>query len=282
MKAVGDPAQFHLVFVAIMTIIAAAQDHDGARVLDREGVALAQQGKLSDAVDRFRTALTLDPESADAVYHLALAYDRLGNTDQAILEYERALRLHPEFTEARYLMAGCCRKRGDFEGELRLLAAVTDQAPDFAEAHYNYGLALQRDLKSAEAVEQLRKAAALDPKNQRFVLALGVALADRDKAEAVRVLRRAVELDAADADAHYNLALALATAGDEAAAVLEFESAIKLKPDHADAERGLGIAWMHLDKCSCRSSIFELRWNSRLAMPRPRITWASSSFGEKN
>ena len=146
-----------LVFVAVTTVIAAAQGHDRARALDREGVALAQQGKLADAVDRFLTALVLDPESPDAAYHLALAYDRLGNTDQAILEYERALRLHPEFTEARYLMAGCCRKRGDFEGELRLLAAVTKQAPGFAEAHYNYGLALQRDLKFAEAAEQLRR-----------------------------------------------------------------------------------------------------------------------------
>jgi tetratricopeptide (TPR) repeat protein len=216
--------------------------------LDAQGVALAQGGNIGGAIERFRAALQLEPAFAQSWYHLALAYDSSGKTDQAIANLEEALRIEPKFVEARYLLAGCCRKRGDFVGELRLLAEVTNSAPGFAEAHENYGLALEREQKFDQAIEHLRTAVRLDTGNARYALALGVALSGRNDDEGVRVMRRAVDLAPVDAETHYNLALALAGAGDSAGAVREFESAISLKPGATAALRGLGVTLMHLDR----------------------------------
>src|SRR5207249_4396429 len=65
---------------------------------------------------------------------------------------------------------------------------------------------------------------------------------------AVKVLHEAVQHGSDTADAHYNLGLALATDGDDAGAVQEFNLAVKLDAKHASALRALGITLMHEGK----------------------------------
>ena len=150
--------------------------NEEAGALDAKGAALAEAGKIGEAVEQFRRALLLAPGFPEARYHLGLAYDRLGQTDEAMAEFEAALGLRADFLQARYLLAGCCRKRGDFEGEMRLLAGIVQAAPAFSEARFNYGLALQLIEKPVQAIEQLRAAVLGDPRSSRYLLALGIAL----------------------------------------------------------------------------------------------------------
>lgn len=251
-----------------------AARREEARARDAQGLALAQAGNIAEAVEQFRAALQLAPDFPEAVYHLALAYDRMGRTDDAMATAEHALRLSPDLIQARYVLAGCCRKRGDFEGELRLLAKIAERAPEFAEARYNYGLELQREQKFPEAVEELRAAARLDPKNARYTLALGIALANRNNDEAIRVLRAAVKLAPSDAEPRYNLGLALAAAGQGENAVREFEAALQLNPNHAAARRGLGITLMHEDQLE--ASAEQLR---RALQDAPRDAETANNLG---
>jgi tetratricopeptide (TPR) repeat protein len=215
---------------------------------DQRGVQLAQAGNLVAAIEQFQIALHLDPNYADAWYHLGLAYNQSQKTDAAMAGFEEALRLRPDHIEARYMLADCCRKRGDFVGELNLLAEVVTKAPQFAEAHYNYGLALKSREKIQAAVGELRAAVRLSPDNPKYMLALGIALVDVDKKGAVEVLRDAVQHSADNADAHYNLGLALATNGEDMAAVREFHHVLELTPRHASALRALGVTLMHRGK----------------------------------
>ena len=253
---------------------AQAPDLEAARAHDARGVALAEAGKTADALQEFREALRAAPAFPDAHYHLALAHNAMGQTDEAMVELEEALRLRPDFLLARYQLAACCRKRGDFEGESRLLAEITQHAPDFAEAHHNFGLSLQYRDKPADAVEQLRTAFRLEPKNPRFALALGVALADRDPAEATSVLRRLIDLAPSDPEAHYNLALAMAAMGDEDDAIHEFSAALALNPNHGGARRSLGIALMHADRL--KESAEQLQ---RAAAITPRDAETANNLG---
>src|SRR5512134_1838929 len=60
--------------------------------------------------------------------------------------------------------------------------------------------------------------------------------------QAIANYRKALALDPADPDTHYNLALALKYSGNPGAAVGEFEAALRLKPDWPAAHFGLGAA----------------------------------------
>lgn len=249
-------------------------NREAAARYDQRGVDLAQAGDLGAAIEQFQTALRLSPDLAEAHYHLALAYQRRGQTDDAIHAHEEALRHQPDLIEARYMLAGCCAKRGDSEGELRLLAEVVARQAGFAEARYNYGLALQKQNRSSEAAEQLGAAARLAPKNPKFLMALGIALVDRDAPGAVAALRSAVGLDAANAEAHYNLALALAAKGDDDEAVREFNAALAMHPNHTSARRGLAVTLMHEEKLDLAAG--ELRRTLELA---PEDAEAANNLG---
>lgn len=239
-----------IVIAAVLTARAAfsAEPPDDAASYDQRGVKLAQTGDFSGAIEQFQTALRLNANYADAWYHLGLAYDQARKTDEAMAGFVEALRLQPGYLEARYMLADCCRKRGDFAGELAVLAQVVAQAPQFAEAHYNYGLALKNHDKIEPAVQELRAAVRLSPGNSKYMLALGIALAEVDRNAAVTMLRDAVRHGADSADAHYNLGLALGTDGDDAAAERELSKALELDPKHASASRALGVTLMHEGK----------------------------------
>src|SRR2546430_1927462 len=58
--------------------------------------------------------------------------------------------------------------------------------------------------------------------------------------DAIASYRKALALESADPDTHYNLALALKYKGDAKQAAEEFEAAALLKPKWADAHYGLG------------------------------------------
>ncbi len=239
---------FRIAILLLAAAIFATAQEVEVRRHDQDGVRLAQSGELPAAIEQFRAALHLDPNYVDSWYHLGLAYDQGRNTDEAMAAFEEALRMRPDYLEARYMLADCCRKRGDFTGELGLLADVVKRAPEFAEAHYNYGLALKNREQVQQAVEELRTAVKLSPGNPKYLLALGIALADVDKTEAVAVLRDALRRGGNSADGHYNLGLALATDGEETGAVQEFHRALELNPGHAPALRALGVTLMHQGK----------------------------------
>jgi len=221
---------------------------DGARAKDL--FAKVSRAKTDDREQFNKSGLQqilreMKPDAAEARYQEGLEYQRQAKTEEAMQAFREAERLRPHYTEALYMMADACRKLGDPESELRLLRNVVEQAPNFAEARYNLGIALKARGNLAEAVEQLRAAAKLEPANAKSRLALGTTLAEQNSPEAVTVLRRVVSLDKKSEAGHYNLALALANAGQEPQAIAEFQSALKLNPRSSQAQRGLGIALMH-------------------------------------
>src|SRR5215469_5734473 len=66
--------------------------------------------------------------------------------------------------------------------------------------------------------------------------------------EAITAYRKSLEIEPEDSLTHYNLALALKYKGDARQAADEFESALRLKPNWADAHYGLGATWLDLNE----------------------------------
>jgi tetratricopeptide (TPR) repeat protein len=87
-------------------------------VQSKEGASASKEAVenlLDDAIDEFKTALAIDPQSVEAHYDLGLAYAGEGLVGLTIVELEEALRLQPEDPEIEKGLASAFFLQGDYE-----------------------------------------------------------------------------------------------------------------------------------------------------------------------
>lgn len=83
------------------------------------GRALYQEGLHSEARDIFAKAVSVRPDSSEAVAALGYTLHRLGDEVEAGRHLRRALRLNPDLHEARVYLGHLLFDRGDWEAALR-------------------------------------------------------------------------------------------------------------------------------------------------------------------
>jgi tetratricopeptide (TPR) repeat protein len=72
-----------------------------------EGLELAENGSYVDAVERFQTALEIDPEFVDAEYNLGVTLKLLKSYPKAIEHLDRAVELRPDNVRYRFALGNC-------------------------------------------------------------------------------------------------------------------------------------------------------------------------------
>ncbi len=129
-----------------------------------QGRALAALGEAEPAVLAFRAALKCKPDFVEAFYELGALLHRTGRMDEAERAFRQILRLVPGHVPAKLMLGVDAGRPQDAETPLR---RALDEAADprmKAQLHTNLGIALRRQRKDVEALEQYDKAAALDPR----------------------------------------------------------------------------------------------------------------------
>jgi len=75
---------------------------DSADVHNTLGIALAEKGRIDDAIAEFREALRLGPDSAATHWHLGAALAYRGAREEAVEHLRRAVQLDPDNPAARH------------------------------------------------------------------------------------------------------------------------------------------------------------------------------------
>jgi Flp pilus assembly protein TadD len=109
--------------------------------------------------------------------------------------------------------------------------------PDFAEAHFGLGFAIDEQVEYKHLAErEYREAIRLKPNYPEAHYMLGCLLRAEFKNEgAIQELREAVRRDPDWARAHYDLGVLLSLKGDTDEVIKEYREAVRLKPDFLDA-----------------------------------------------
>jgi tetratricopeptide (TPR) repeat protein len=158
------------------------------------------QGKYTEAIAEYRTAIGKNPKALDLHYRLGRALLQQSH-DPAALE----------------------QARKEFEAELAL-------NPSDAVAEYQVGQALTAEQKKTEAAAHLERAAELRPDFAEALIAVAKLRAEAKRyPDAIALLERAVKLQPRNETARYNLMMAYRNAGRSADAQREKTELDKLQ-----------------------------------------------------
>jgi tetratricopeptide (TPR) repeat protein len=206
------------------------------------GAALQSEGRLDEAIEHYRRAITIRSDYVPAHNNMGAALRAKGQVADAVASYERALAQRPDYPEAHYNLANLLLDQGKLDDAIDHFRRALQSLPR-PDVHNNLGIALAAKGQSNEAITEFRNALRLDPDSSRTHRNLGDALASQGRQEeAIEHLRRAVHLDPRDGPARYDLGSALLEAGMVKDAIDQLRTALQLMPDSADAYNNLGIA----------------------------------------
>ena len=135
---------------------------ESLRAQKQLGDALAAQGAWSEALGQYQAVLAIDSNYPKANANAGLALLELGRPDEAIEHFERALALRRDLSEVHGSLGGLLKQRGDLAraAEHLEVALAGDPTPG---RHADLGDAFALLGRTEEAIVQFRAALELDP-----------------------------------------------------------------------------------------------------------------------
>jgi len=280
--------------LALQTMLRGAGEQDSAarakRAYDR-AVELETRGDYSASLSLLWEASGLAPHDADIQNRLGDALDRIGALDAAIDAYRRAVAARTAFRKAensliltlvkagkgpeslararalvaespndpeRLFTLGLAQSDQDVDGAIATLRRVVTLAPRHVLARYNLALVLKRADRLTEAIDEIQRAIAIEPRAEAHYT-LGTMYRQRgDLDRAVTALRAAIAINDRSVDAYVALGSVLQAQRDSRAAVAALARAIALGPDQPAARYALAHVLQQMgDNAAARKELDE-------------------------
>lgn len=212
-------------------------------------------------------------------FRTAVACHQAGDVRRAAELYRQVLQAQPDHAGAWHLLGVTCHQQGDYAAAERHIRTAVRLDPGRAVYHNNLGAALKEQGRLAEAEAAYRRALALRSDYADALANLAVACGERAAyPEAVELFERVLALPlgqgpspANRASTHNNLGNALLALRRPAAALAQYEQAIALAPDLAEAHANLGAAHAELGRTGPAERCFAEA--ARLRPDRPLWRW---------
>jgi tetratricopeptide (TPR) repeat protein len=212
LSAVGDRDAI-LPYVALATsMLARGEAKDAQAKLDEArsklpdsaalqralGELAAAQGQYDDAVKYFEAAIERDAQDVSTRFRLGSTYRRMGKMDKATEQFDMVLASDKDYPGLALERGLLYEQSGDVEKALEQFKNALAKAPDDPDLQVRVGAAYVAIQRPDEAIPMLRKVLEKRSNSAEANHYLGRALFLKGQAsevEAMRYLRRAVELD---------------------------------------------------------------------------------------
>ena len=203
-------------------------------------------GRLAEAEELLRQALSLESDHPAALVHLGMIAFETGHLDQARALMQRAIDRDPGLFAAHVNLGRVLLADGHLDDAIASVERGVALEASSADAHNHLGAALKLAGRTDEALASYERALALDPHSAEVHNNLGNLLRDRGELGlAVDHFRAALRERPDLAEAHNNLGNAHLDRGETGAAVACYREALRHRSDYADAHFNLANALRH-------------------------------------
>ena len=198
------------------------------------GLAYEGKGQHDQAIEDYDRAIRLEPNDAVAYYNRGLAYERKLQYDRAIQDFEQAIRLSPDHAGAYYHRGLAYGRKVQYDRAIQDFDHAIRLNSDDADAYHGRGLAHRYKGQYDHAIEDYDRAIGLNPNyagaynSLAWLRATAKEARFRDGAEAVRLARKAVEIEAKNTSYYDTLAAAYVEAGETERALAAYRHAMVL------------------------------------------------------
>lgn len=198
--------------------------------------AQSQTGAPEKAAESYRTAIGLDPKSADAELGLAHALARQGSLADAAPHFRQAAHLEPKYRDGLLELANLYEQNR----QTAEAAAIYREFPGNPSAQQRLGELMMQNQQYAEAIPRLEAAYSTEQNqaNRRALAAAYVFTSQLEKA--LPLLQDAANAEPRDYDLRMMFARALRDRKAYPAAAAQFAEAAKLKPAEPKTWNELG------------------------------------------
>ncbi len=198
-------------------------------------------------------AVQVNPNSPIVHATMANTFRREGNWEKAREHYQQVLAVTQVDPEIYFYLGEIEQQHGTPEKAAELFEKTLSLDPNFKEAHSRLGLAYYNQSAYNKALPHLQKAADLEPDDPKNLRYLGMLYVRREQyVEGITFLMKALRLagdgnPTEQAHSHALIGLAMMRTQQPQAAQSHLETAVKLDPNHPDANRILGDIYFDQD-----------------------------------
>jgi Putative Zn-dependent protease, contains TPR repeats len=140
------------------------QDPEGLDILIQLGCTYADRGEYREAEQMFKAALALEPDDPFANHEFGIFLMDHGHIHEAIARLKLALVSLPKDPEIEIDLAMAFIQAGFYDQAITILSSVIKRQPDNLHAYYNVAAIHANRGEVDLALQQLRKAGAIDLK----------------------------------------------------------------------------------------------------------------------
>lgn len=215
-------------------------------------IAYFDAGDYRKALEPLGKALSLDPRSVGAHHMTGKSYFMLGDFTRSVAELEEALKLSPKDYDIAYTLALAHLKLHELGPAKQIFDQMIAQLGDRPQLRIVFGRAYRETSFLPEAIEEFKRAVALDPHFPRAHYYLGLTYLLKDGAARLddAAAEFKVELDSNPEEffANYYLGVVcvMQRKWDEALPLLE--KATRIQPDNPDPYFHLGQAYQSVER----------------------------------
>lgn len=221
------------------------------------GTVRLAAGDLQAAKTEFLAALKLDPENSGAHFGLAQVLVLEGSLEDARKEFESVVALDSHvpklFTEYGRLLWSL----KDLDAATKALEQAKEADPRDVLATWSLGAVLYDAGKLQEALKNLEASLTIQPEGEAYFYKAKIHYDKRDNNQAIDAIKAALERSSMNPQYHNLRGHIMYQAGKFVDAVDAWQTAVKIKPDYADAIEALGRGYQEQGNWTLAIEAFE-------------------------